>query len=503
MKRPRRIDRCFTVDGEAVTHGFALPSQIASGLARFRPLGLVFLVAMLSGCPATQIDEKGLRIQTGSPPPTASRFNGIGSSPSPALSAQKAVGDLVLPIELLSAGFPTTPITADAQLGVSAANLSKVSQVWFQCHRCGYYTAPEFEKVATPLPKVKASLRVIGGATVPAEVDAIPWIDITDANVVLDAPERLQGGVNGGFYTTKITLKLTPQIKSKLVALPQYNRVQFRFNGTDGETNGYRILQLQLQDEAATNIGQNTIVYTDPKVEKDAGRVATPDAEAGRALWYAENSLTKSSVVARKIKASCSACHAENGRDLQYFNYSNKSIVQRSRFHGLSEAQGKQIAAYIRYAQRDVPHVAKARPWNPPYQPGPGLDARPLNEWAAGAGLDAVLTTSQQAINALLGKPLTGAPSAITQADIDKLMNANATANVRETAIALQFPDWNAWLPSVHPMDVWPEGANPQGSFKTGADLPNGRKDPWGRHKSVTDWLTSKPGATYGDWSHL
>ncbi len=29
--------------------------------------------------------------------------------------------------------------------------------------------------------------------------------------------------------------------------------------------------------------------------------------------------------------------------------------------------------------------------------------------------------------------------------------------NIRETALPLQLPDWNSWLPTIHPMDAWPD----------------------------------------------
>ena len=92
------------------------------------------------------------------------------------------------------------------------------------------------------------------------------------------------------------------------------------------------------------------------------------------------------------IKAHCSDCHSEDGRDLKYFNYSNNSIVVRSVFHGLTTAQGNQIASYIR--SLNVPNPG--RPWNPPYQPGPGLDSKPVTDWAAGAGLSAVLDSDAE-----------------------------------------------------------------------------------------------------------
>src|SRR5205807_7877060 len=86
---------------------------------------------------------------------------------------------------------------------------------------------------------------------------------------------------------------------------------------------------------------------------------------------------------ASALRARCSDCHAHDGRDLKYFGFSNASIVARSRFHGLSDLEGRQIASYI----RTLPVPSPGRPWNPPYQPGPGLDAQPAATWAAGAGL--------------------------------------------------------------------------------------------------------------------
>ena len=71
----------------------------------------------------------------------------------------------------------------------------------------------------------------------------------------------------------------------------------------------------------------------------------------------------------------------------------------RSRFHGLSEQQGQQIASYI----RSLPVPSPGRPWNPPYQPGPGLDAQPVVNWAAGAGLAWVLDNDSGTLPFLFG----------------------------------------------------------------------------------------------------
>ena len=99
------------------------------------------------------------------------------------------------------------------------------------------------------------------------------------------------------------------------------------------------------------------------------------------------------------IRAHCADCHAHDGRDLKYFNFSNASIIARSRFHGLSELEGQQIASYI----RTLPVPSPGRPWNPPYQPGPGLDAQPVADWAAGAGLGWALDDDSQTLPFVFG----------------------------------------------------------------------------------------------------
>ena len=441
---------------------------------------------------------------------------GGADTATPAVSASLTVNApaavLRLPLEVLGSGSPGQPVIAEAALGVASGKLPEVAQLWFQCHRCGFYGAPEFEAASALPVKVKASVRILGGVDDSA-AQAVPWVDITDANVTLADDERLHGGVNGGLYTTRITVALDAATRARLVALPGRNRVQFRFNGTDGESNGYRVLDVQLRDGAAVDIGSNTIERFDPASERTPAAIAAinpDDAKAGKELWYGHGVLSKSSIVARKLQAACASCHAENGRDLQYFNYSNNAIVQRSRFHGLSDTQGNQLVAFLRSSLNEVPYVARARPWNPPYQPGPGLDCHAADcatAWSAGAGLEAVLSSPADALKALFGKDIgqPGQPLSISQADVDAVMNPHATLNAREIPIALQFPDWNAWLPTIHPLDVWPTRADGSG-FANGAAFPGqGMKNPNGKYKELISWLTAhkNPNGNMADWSHL
>ena len=90
------------------------------------------------------------------------------------------------------------------------------------------------------------------------------------------------------------------------------------------------------------------------------------------------------------------------------------------------------------------------RPWNPPYQPGPDLDSKPVEAWAAGAGLEWVLEEDEDMLPYLF-------PEGTSAEAVAKVADNRKTLNVREMPIALQLPDWQAWLPEVHPVDVWGE----------------------------------------------
>lgn len=475
---------------------------------KVRIVALMVCSALVAACDGGQADVPNATAPTSaSTGGTTGSGGAAGGGGGNAQSGGTAPdGTLQLPIEVLGDGRPSSPVIAQAELTVDAGQLANVNQLWFMCHRCAFFGAPEFEATAEPVTKVKASMRVLGGS-VDSAASPIPWLDVDETNMRLADVERLQGGLDhGGFYTVRLTLPLDAAMKARLVASPRRNVVQFRFNGTDGETNGYRILGLELRDAQGKNLATNSVRFADIGAEKLAGRSWSADVTAGAELWNAQNTIFKSSIVKRKIRAACASCHSATGRDLQYFNYSNFAVIQRSKFHGLSEKQGRQIAAYLRYSQREVPHVAQAAPWNPPYQPGEGSDARPIAEWAAGAGLGAVLETPSQAVNAIFGKHATDVAPSLTQSDIDAVMDPNATLNTREVAMPLQYPDWNAWLPTIHPMDVWPEGADSSGSFLTGARFSaSSFQDPNGAASRIDAWLNANrnPNGAYGDWSHL
>ncbi|HEY0707677.1 MAG TPA: hypothetical protein VGG33_12820, partial [Polyangia bacterium] len=434
--------------------------------------------------------------------PTAGGSGGAGGAGRPMADAGAPIQpevSLSWPLELLGSGAPDEPVVVATSLPLGMADIANVTGLYVLCHRCGFYEAPEYEALDKPLTKVKASLRILGGDSGNDVGSGGSWIDVTDGTVKVEAVAAAHGGINGALVTLGFTVPVDATTRARLGT---DNRIEFRFNGTDGDSNGYRVLDLQWHDAAGKVLAAANKVWADPSVEKAAASALAEPAAKGRMLWSGRNLLTKSPIVTRKIRAACSDCHAAEGRDRQYFNYSNRSIVARSRFHGLSEEQGQQIAAYIRVANQTLTHVPAARPWNPPYQPGRGLDAKPIIEWAAGAGIESVLRDGQAFVKAFVGQTIDDRPLSVTQSELDAAMDPAKTLNMREMAVPLQFPDWNAWLPAIHPLDVWtPDGGQTQGLF----EQPTKGDSPLKALASLEAWMLKNrnPSASYGDWAHL
>ena len=115
-----------------------------------------------------------------------------------------------------------------------------------------------------------------------------------------------------------------------------------------------------------------------------------------------------------------------------------------------------------------------------------------------------MISNAADGVKALFGKDVQK-PLALTQADVDAVMTAKATMNVREIRIPMQFPDWNAWLPTIHPMDAWPDTGAATGSFKKGGVFGNGSHNPTKYFSDVKAWLDANqnPNKVVGDYSHL
>ena len=328
---------------------------------------------------------------------------------------------VAMPIEVL--GKDRVSVTREFTLKNAAA----ANRLALTCHRCDYRdSGVNAERGA------KASVRVNGGS----------WIDVTDEVANVAYPESAYGGIIGAYHTVRFTLPVTGFVTGD-------NRVEFRFNGTDGFTNGYRIINFNVLDESGNpQLTDRDLQWDDPTSWSPPLNSAN-DIRLGEELWSGRVALQESPLSQDTIRASCADCHSTGGEDLKYFNYSSETISERAQFHGLSKLQGDRIASYIR--SLDTPAPKQARPWNPPYQPGPGLDSKPAEEWAAGAGLKWVLDDDADMLPYLF-------PNGTSKAEIAKVTSTRSTLNAREQPIALLLPDWKMWLPEVHPKDIWGDG---------------------------------------------
>ncbi len=270
----------------------------------------------------------------------------------------------------------------------------------------------------------KMGVRINGGA----------WRNLSNENVIFPAKEIATFGMGGIHDTLRLTVPLIP---GEIV--DGTNNLDFKFNDLDGKTIGYRILSLNLVAGTNELISPSAFTWDDPALWVPPS-TNSADINAGKDAWY----NLEISEAGRVLEARCTDCHAQDGYDLKFFNFSARSIIQRSIFHGVPPATATNIASYI--LSLPVPYVAEATPWNPPFQPGPGIDAKPVAKWAAGAGLEAVLENDVDMIPFIF--PL-GAYAGVLDAP-------GAIINAREIPLTVQLPSWNRWLPKVHPLDQYP-----------------------------------------------
>lgn len=281
------------------------------------------------------------------------------------------------------------------------------------------------------------------------EINNSPWMAIENDTAAIAEPGKSYGGIGGGFSTLEMKLPM-PDGALRAGA----NMIRFRFNRSDGLSSGYRVLALNfLTADERKILPPDAFAEDSPEFWKPplAGDAAIQE---GRGLWRNSSLVASSLPGSARIRAHCADCHAQDGRDLKYFNFSNNSIVTRSVFHGLSIRQGEQIASYI----RSLPGPNPGRPWNPPYQPGPGLDEQPVSNWAAGAGLHWVLDRDEDALPYFLDAHFKGNPrdfGELVAKITPELFRPDGNLNARDIPIALQLPDWSEWLPRIHPKDAW------------------------------------------------
>lgn len=354
----------------------------------------------------------------------------------------KPVGhQTMLPLEVIS----FVPVIRTVDVEVKAELLPTAKKLWLRVHHLNY--------------EDKGAVSINGGAP----------ISFNSQNVVMEDLAGEYGGFGGGFSTLDFTIAL-PEGALK----PGINTLSFHFkqqkDRLDGGTVGFRVIGINLKDESGKKLIPDAQFTQDDPAKWTAPEGA--NAESGKNLWHTAELKNEQGNV---MRARCTDCHSDDGRDLKYFGYSNLSIIERTKFHGLTEQQGKDIAAYIRTLPIEVPK--KGRPWNPLYQPGPGLDSQPASEWSAGAGLEAVLAKDSDMEKYIF-------PDGIKASAI----NTDKNLSAREVPIAFQLLDWNHWLPRIHPLDSWGSLIE----YKVPAPADKSALLDW--YRLIKEKLDSKPG---------
>lgn len=361
------------------------------------------------------------------------------------------VTKITLPIEVFG------PAGTAVDVPVSLTNAAAITHLYLRCNSCGYDDIADNRNST----KTKATVRINGGAAMALK----HFIDdngavIGNTNIGVIGGEAKYGGIGGTFRTARFTVKIAAnQLRNGA------NTLRFEHVTPAAPSMGYRIIDVNFLENS--DINRKVLVSGRDVVFDDPTRWTAPrptEVSAGASLWVKRNALYdpgldlldgqggKQGSVTGNLRASCADCHTKDGRDLKFFNFSNHSIVQRAIFHGMSKTEGEQIASYIR--SNRAPVTKRAWPWNPTYQPGPGLDANSsAYEWAAGAGIDAVLDDDKDIAKHLFpGRDATNAPSLD---EVRGVVNRFGKLNLRELPINIPMPEWNQWLPVVHPDDAF------------------------------------------------
>lgn len=371
--------------------------------------------------------------------------------PLGSISAQQ----ILLPVEVL--GDEGTIETRNFDLSIDEA--SQADRLWLQVNNLSYEN--------------KGSIKINNEA----------WLTLNHQTVNMQAQEKARGGmVHGGFNTIRFSIPATGITSGA-------NTISFRFDLCDGISMGYRVIRFNLLDEKNTKIlNENRFIQDDPEAWVAPFTDAASIAE-GKDLWYNAPLISNPLPEGRKgfwyghelpagrtMNATCSSCHAQDGRDLEMFSYSNHSIIERVKFHQLSQEEAEKITSYIRSLSNEHEEINRAgRPWNPPYQPGPSLDTVPIEKWAAGAGLDAVLDKDEDMLPYMF-------PDGVTQETVYERFDSDKTNDRTLIPLSIQFPDWKHWLPIVHPMDAY----NKNNYFLSESTGPN---NPHKNYQEVREYL--------------
>jgi hypothetical protein len=370
----------------------------------------------------------------------------ISSAPPPTMNPRPLLASLVfvfiahavqaidLPIEV-AAGNTTAAVTSPAITFTTSKGGANVNRLRFKVHNLHNGN--------------QMSVRLNNNSTWTA-------VSNTTSGMSVNARGGIYGGVGGGYHTIEIDLNLPSSGAGSINN--GSNTIQFRLNPPyDSGVSAFRVLGFSILDSGNADVITSTFDDISPGQGSDNNTswIASntqANVDAGRNAF--QNLALKEYPGGGNIAARCADCNTIDGRDLKYFGFSNRSIYQRARFHNLTDTQAKNLTRYIRSLNDSPTNEAWGRPWNPPYQPSTAFastasNPRAAKDWAAGGGLGAVLATDEEMRTVMFPN------GTDTQAKIDAVVDTSKTIETFAIPIAMQFPDWNRWLPTVYPGDIW------------------------------------------------
>ena len=303
--------------------------------------------------------------------------------------------------------------------------------------------------------------------------DNTNWIDIKRSTVTVlpyfGRPDRF-GGLGGTYETMWIEVPIP--INRLVTGNNKINKIHFRHT-FNSYTNAAAVSKTRtlisipalnirntsggfLINTNTTMIEQN--VLTGPDYLPTAAysndwntgySIATTQPTYNPAMAKMTNELT-GKVYPTDMLTSCSGCHTRTLWDMSYYSFPRVGVIGAGKRFGLSDAQAEQVYAYV-YNKRktDANYYGYGKIWNPPYQPGPGLDAKHVREWPAGAGIGAVLNTDTEVLTELFGG---------TTISYNTITNAAYTKdawNTRHQRINIPLPSIFDWYPMFYPQYAW------------------------------------------------
>jgi hypothetical protein len=353
-----------------------------------------------------------------------------------------------LPVEVLG------PAGTRKSVSFNLDNTSNITHLYLQCHACGYHDIG----LNKDTNKTKATVRINNGSPIALKHFTENGRTYGNSRINIIGGEANYGGIGGAFRTVRFTVPVSGLVRGQ-------NTLTFEHLNAEAPSIGFRIIDLNLLqngDISKKVLGRTEFINDDPSYWR-APSERSADIAEGERLWHQRNKLydvwvdnldgrgNRQGTVTGRIQASCADCHATDGRDLKYFNFSNLSIIERAKFHAMTQSEAEKVASYIRTL--DIPVVDQARPWNPAYQPGPGLDSKPAYEWAAGAGIDAILDRDVDMAPYLF-------PRGTALNEVRAVVDRFDTLNFRELPVNIPMPEWNQWLPIIHPDDAFNTAAS-------------------------------------------